>query len=149
MKNTLLFFALTLATISCKGQTTYNNQKLEIQSVALKQFQTAKKSSNKTPLTIGMIVNELQVKPLSFSFDHSNPDTNMVNQIILKFYNSKDLNFISENNMNIYNIVLVLKKEIKRSEVAQVFLDNKKVWNTNVYNYLKDLEITEVVTNDK
>ena len=147
MKNLFILLTIILISVSCTSQTTYNNERLKKQSIKINQFQA---TNTKKPLLIGDVLKQLQIKPLSFSFDHSNPDTNLVNQIILKFYNSKDLNFISENNLSIYNIVLVLKKEIKRTEVAQVFLDNKKkVWNTNVFNYLKDLEITEVVTNDK
>ena len=146
MKNLCILLTILLIATSCTSQTTYNNERLKKQSLKINQFQD---TNTKKPLLIGDVLKELKVKPIRFSFEHSNPDTNMVNRIILDFYSSRDIKYISDNNQNFYNISLVLKKEIKRSEIAQVFLDNKKVWNTNVYNYLKDLEITEVVTNDK
>ena len=146
MKHLFILLTIVLIATSCTSQTTYNNERLKKQNLKINQFQA---TNTKKPLLIGDVLKHIQVKPISFSFIDTHPDTNMVNRIIIQFYNSKDLNFIFENKLNVYNIILVLKKEIKRSEGAQVFLDNKKVWNTNVYNYLKDLEITEIVTNDK
>ena len=149
-KRFCLTIFLCAITISCKIQTTYSNDKLKKQKLEIIQSQCSEILKEKNgKLTIGDIISQLKVKPLSIFFDHTNPDTNMVNVIILDFYNTKDLNYLINNNLQAYNISFVLKNEIKRTEVAQVFMDNKKVWNKNVYNYLKDLEIIEVRSNPK
>ena len=69
MKTKIFLLSILLFAFSCKSQTTYSEETLKKQSEKITNFQQQKRMSKTTKITIGDIINKLDVPIISFGFE--------------------------------------------------------------------------------
>ena len=107
MKTKILLFNLLLLIVSCKAQTTYSEETLKKQSEKLTYFQQQKRKAKVSKVTVGDVVNRLDVPIISFGFMPSWNSPN-IDFIRLKFYTDKEYDYKRDNNIKLYNIYIYI-----------------------------------------
>ena len=147
MKAKILLFNLLLLIVSCKAQTTYGEETLKKQSEKITNFQQQKRIAKSSKITIGDIVNKLDVPIISFSFETESWESNNVNLIKLKFFTDKEFYYKNNNNLKLYYIYIYLKNPVKSEVVLQLIRKNQGKWTKEVNDYFKDMEVESVKAN--
>ena len=91
MKTKIFLLSILLFAFSCKSQiNTYSEETLKKQSEKINSFQQQKRMAKSSKITIGDIINKLDVPIISFSFDNESWESDMANLIMLKFYTQRE-----------------------------------------------------------
>ena len=90
MKTKILLLSILLFAFSCKSQTTYSEETLKKQSEKLTDFQQQKRKAKVSKVTVGDVVNKLDVPIISFGYTPSWDTPNTINFIRLNFYTDKE-----------------------------------------------------------
>ena len=108
MKTKILLFNLLLLIVSCKAQTTYSEETLKKQSEKIANFQQQKRMAKISKITIGDIINKLDVPIISFGFETETWESNRVNFISIYFDTDKDFKYRMDNKIKLHNIYIEL-----------------------------------------
>ena len=109
MKTKILLFNLLLLIVSCKAQTTYSEETLKKQSEKIANFQQQKRMAKISKITIGDIINKLDVPIISFGFETETWESNRVNFISIYFDTDKDFKYRMDNKIKLHNIYIYIK----------------------------------------
>ena len=111
MKTKILLFNLLLLIVSCKAQTTYSEETLKKQSEKITNFQQQKRMAKISKITIGDIINKLDVPIISFGFETETWESNRVNFISIYFDTDKDFKYRMDNKIKLHYIYIYIYKE--------------------------------------
>lgn len=144
MKTKILLLSILLFAFSCKSQTTYSEETLKKQSEKLTDFQQQKRKAKVSKVTVGDVVNKLDVPIISFGYTPSWDTPNTINFIRLNFYTDKEYDYKRNNNIKFYNIYIYIKNPINIEEMRKIVLKNQGKWTQEVNDYFKDMEVESV-----
>ena len=148
MKTKIFLLSILLFAFSCKSQiNNYSEETLKKQSEKITNFQQQKRIAKSSKITIGDIVNKLDVPIISFSFETESWESNNVNLIKLKFFTDKEFYYKNNNNLKLYYIYIYLKNPVKSEVVLQLIRKNQGKWTKEVNDYFKDMEVESVKAN--
>lgn len=147
MKTKILLLSILLFAFSCKSQTTYSEETLKKQSEKLTDFQQQKRKAKVSKVTVGDVVNKLDVPIISFGYTPSWDTPNTINFIRLNFYTDKEYDYKRNNNIKFYNIYIYIKNPINIEEMRKIVLKNQGKWTQEVNDYFKDMEVESVKAN--
>ena len=148
MKTKILLFNLLLLIVSCKAQiNTYSEETLKKQSEKINGFQQQKRMAKISKMTIGDIIDKLDVPIISFGFDNESWESQNANLIMLKFYTQREGDYKIDNKINLHKIYIYIKNPVKSDVVLQLTRRNQGKWTKEVNDYFKDMEVDSVKAN--
>ena len=147
MKTKILLFNLLLLIVSCKAQTTYSEETLKKQSEKIANFQQQKRMAKISKITIGDIINKLDVPIISFGFETETWESNRVNFISIYFDTDKDFKYRMDNKIKLHNIYIYIKNPLPLQDVFLLTKKNQGKWTKEVNDYFKDMEVDSVKAN--
>ncbi len=147
MKTKILLFNLLLLIVSCKAQTTYSEETLKKQSEKITNFQQQKRMAKSSKITIGDIINKLDVPIISFGFDKETWESNRVNFISIYFDTDKDFKYRMDNKIKLHYIYIYIKNPLPLQDVFLLKKKSQGKWTKEVNDYFKDMEVESVKAN--
>ena len=147
MKTKILLFNLLLLIVSCKAQTTYSEETLKKQSEKIANFQQQKRMAKISKITIGDIINKLDVPIISFGFDKETWESEKVNLITLNFDTDKDFKYRMDNKIKFYDIYIYIKNPLPLQDIFLLKKKNQGKWTKEVNDYFKDMEVDSIKAN--
>ena len=147
MKTKIFLLSILLFAFSCKSQTTYSEETLKKQSEKIANFQQQKRMAKISKITIGDIINKLDVPIISFGFETETWESNRVNFISIYFDTDKDFKYRMDNKIKLHNIYIYIKNPLPLQDVFLLKKKNQGKWTKEVNDYFKDMEVESVKAN--
>lgn len=149
MKHLFILITIILISVSCRSQT----KKYSVEEIKMQNELLLKKFDSKTALKSKLYVKDV-LKALKFPVTSFYPpdfeDSEENKSLSLNFFNDTNFDKLNQDNLlKFYKIKIILKETPNQEEVTSIARKANLKWTQEIEDYFKNLEITEVVTNDK